>query len=80
MIRGERKLTHRAKEVELFEEEVNYGVFERTLTLPEGVSVEKLTAEYVNGVLEITAPVAAAALPQKIEIKTTTPLVKQIAS
>jgi len=79
VIRGERKLIHRAKEAELFEEEINYGVFERTLTLPEGVNVEKLTAEYVNGVLEITAPVAAAALPRKIEIKTT-PLVKQIAA
>jgi len=80
VIRGERKFTHRAKEAELFEEEINYGIFERTLTLPEGVNFEKLTAEYVNGVLEITAPVAAAALPRKIEIKTTTPLVKQIAA
>lgn len=80
VIRGERKITHRAKETELFEEEISYGIFERTLTLPEGVNVEKLTAEYVNGVLEITAPVAAAALPRKIEIKTATPLVKQIAA
>ena len=80
VIRGERKITHRAKEAELFEEEINYGIFERALTLPEGVNVEKLTAEYVNGVLEIVAPVAAAALPRKIEIKTATPLVKQIAA
>ena len=80
VIRGERKLTHRGKEAELFEEEIGYGVFERTLTLPEGVNVEKLTAEYVNGVLEITAPVAAAALPRKIEVKTTAPFVKQIAA
>jgi HSP20 family protein len=79
-VRGERKLTHRAKEAELFEEEIAYGWFERTITLPEGVNVEKLTAEYVNGVLEITAPVAAAALPRKIEIKTTVPFVKQIAA
>jgi HSP20 family protein len=79
-VRGERKLTHRAKEAELFDEEIAYGWFERTLTLPEGVNVEKLTAEYVNGVLEITAPVAAAALPRKIEIKTTPPFVKQIAA
>jgi HSP20 family protein len=79
VVRGERKLTHRTKEAEFFEEEINYGVFERALTLPEGVNVEKLTAEYVNGVLEITAPVAAAALPRKIEIKTV-PLVKQIAA
>jgi HSP20 family protein len=80
VIRGERKVTHREKEAELFEEEIAYGAFERTLTLPEGVNTEKLTAEYINGVLEITAPVAAAALPRKIEIKTTTPLVKQMAA
>jgi HSP20 family protein len=79
-IRGERKLTHSAKEIELMEGEIFYGVFERALELPEGVNVEKLTAEYVNGVLEITAPVAAAALPRKIEIKTTAPFVKQIAA
>jgi len=78
-IRAERKLTHKTKEAEFFEEEIAYGVFERTLTLPEGVNVEKLTAEYVNGVLEMTAPIAAAALPRKIEIKTT-PFTKQIAA
>lgn len=54
-------------------------MFERTLALPEGLNVEKLTAEYVNGVLEITAPVAAALLPRKIEVKTT-PYAKQIAA
>ena len=79
-IRGERKLTHNAKEIELMEGEIFYGVFDRGLTLPEGVNVEKLTAEYVNGVLEITAPVAAADLPRKIEVKMTAPFVKQIAA
>jgi CBS domain-containing protein len=52
----------------------------RTLVLPEGVNVEKLTAEYVNGVVEITTPVAAAALPRKIEVKTMAPFAKQIAA
>jgi HSP20 family molecular chaperone IbpA len=42
--------------------------------------IDKLMAEYVNGVLEITAPVTAGALPRKIEIKTAAPLVKQIAA
>jgi HSP20 family protein len=79
-IRGERKLTHNMKEIELMEGEIYYGVFERTLALPEGVNVEKLTAEYVNGVLEITAPVAAAALPRNIEVKTKAPFTKQIAA
>jgi HSP20 family protein len=79
-IRGERKLMHSTKEVELLEGEVVYGSFERTFTLPEGVVVDKLNAEYVNGVLEITAPVAAAALPRRIEIRTAQPLIKQAAA
>ena len=78
-IRGERKLTRSTKEVDLREEEIVYGAFERVLTLPEGVATDKLNAEYVNGVLEITAPVAAAALPRKIEIKTV-PMTRQIAA
>jgi HSP20 family protein len=78
-IRGERKLTHSTKEIELLAGEIIYGSFERTFTLPEGVVAEKLNAEYVNGVLEITAPVAAAALPRKIEIRTV-PLSRQIAA
>jgi HSP20 family molecular chaperone IbpA len=45
--------------------------------LPEGVDAEKLTAEYHNGVLELTAPVASAALPRRIEVKTA-PMSKQI--
>jgi len=74
-IHGERKFTRNIKEVELFEQEVAYGVFERTITLPEGVVPEKLTAEYANGVLEITAPIAVVALPRKIEVKMIAPAV-----
>ena len=79
-IRAERKLSHAKKEIEFMEEEISYGVFERILTLPEGVIVEKLTAEFVNGVLEIVAPVAALALPRKIEVRSSIPLTKQIAA
>jgi HSP20 family molecular chaperone IbpA len=77
-IRGERKFPYGVKQVELLEHEVPYGKFERTVTLPEGVIVEKLTAEYVNGMLEITAPIVVAALPRTIEIKTIAPYVKQV--
>lgn len=79
-IRAERKLSHGRKEVEFVEEEILYGLFERTLPLPEGVLAEKLTAEFVNGVLEITAPLAAAALPRKIEVKPSVAFSKQIAA
>ena len=67
------------KDVNFLHEEISYGAFERTFTLPEGVDADKMTADYQNGVLEITAPVAASALPRRIEIRTT-PMSKQIAA
>lgn len=79
-IYGERKLEKKTKEAEYFHQEFAYGKFERVIELPEGVVGEKLIAEFVNGVLEITAPVAAVALPRKIEIKTVVPLQKQMAA
>ena len=78
-ISGERKLNHTTMELELLNEELAYGKFERALELPEGVNIEKMNAEFVNGVLEITAPVAAVALPRKIEIKAA-PMTKQMAA
>lgn len=78
-ISGQRQEKRSGKDLDLHYEEISYGAFERTLTLPEGVDADKLTAEYHNGVLELTAPVAAAALPRRIEVKTT-PMVKQIAA
>lgn len=77
---GERKLEKETKDADYFHEEFSYGKFERTLELPEGVNTEKIYAEFLNGVLEITAPVASVALPKKIEIKTAAPLIKQVAA
>ena len=78
-ISGERKAKRRGKELDLHYEEISYGAFERMLSLPEGVDADKLSAEYHNGVLELTAPVAAAALPRRIEVKTA-PTSKQISA
>ncbi len=78
-ITGERKLTRETKEVDYLYEEFTYGKFEREFELPEGVNIEKMYASFINGVLEITAPVAEVALPKKIEIKTV-PFVKQMAA
>lgn len=78
-IRGERKVERSSKDVDVFHEEISYGAFERTFTMPDGVIVDKLSAEYKDGVLEISAPVAASALPRRIEIKTA-PISKQIAA
>jgi HSP20 family protein len=68
-IRAERKETKEKKEVDYLRREFSYGVFDRVLALPEGADADKIIAEFNNGVLEITAPMAAAALPRRIEIK-----------
>lgn len=69
LISGERRVSNERKEADFVYNELMYGSFERTLSLPEGVDTDKITADYRNGVLEITAPLAAAALPRRIEIK-----------
>jgi HSP20 family protein len=68
-IRGERQLPQKSEECDYLLREFTYGRFERQVTIPEGVDTDKLTAEYHNGVLEITAPVSAAVLPRRIPIK-----------
>lgn len=69
-IRGEHETTRQADEVDYLHREITYGAFERTVVLPEGVDANKLKAEYRDGLLEITAPVAAHLLPRRIEVKT----------
>ena len=66
---AERKASHEDKDVDFLYRELSYGTLSRTVTLPEGLDREKINAEYNNGLLEITAPVAVAALPRRVEIK-----------
>jgi HSP20 family protein len=70
-ITGERKVKSERKEADYVQSEMIYGYFERTIPLPEGIENSKVDAEYRNGVLEISAPISAAALPRKVEIKHT---------
>ncbi|HYT19127.1 MAG TPA: Hsp20/alpha crystallin family protein [Candidatus Polarisedimenticolia bacterium] len=68
-INGERRDFRETKEADYHHREITYGSFQRGLLLPEGVDKDRLSAEYRNGILEITAPISAAALPKKIEVK-----------
>ena len=49
--------------------EVQYGRFERTLTVPDGLDPDKISARYVNGVLELTLPVPESAETRKVPIQ-----------
>lgn len=55
-ISGERKLTHEKKENNFHAVETQYGTFSRSFSLPENVDVNKISAKYVNGILEVTIP------------------------
>ena len=53
---GERKFTKERKENNFHSFETQYGTFSRSFSLPENVDGSKISAQYVNGILEITIP------------------------
>jgi len=68
-LKGERKVTQEHQNGNRFQQEVRYGAFARTFTLPEGVTAEEVHARYHNGVLEVTVPLPAAKLPKKVPVQ-----------
>jgi HSP20 family protein len=66
---GERKAALEQHNGNRCQQEVRYGPFARTFTLPDGVTAEELQARYRNGVLEITASLPAAQLSTKVSVQ-----------
>lgn len=65
-VRGERRRLDEKNEP--YVSEITYGRFERTLTLPDTIDGDKVTAAYRNGLLELTLPLRESVKPRKIEI------------
>jgi HSP20 family protein len=55
-ISGERKFNRERKEDNFYSVESQFGTFSRSFTLPENVDATKISAKYVNGILEVTIP------------------------
>jgi HSP20 family protein len=68
-IRGEKKAEKEQKDKNYRLVERSYGSFERTLELPEGVSPDAIKANIAKGVLKVTIPKPAPALPKKFLLK-----------
>lgn len=68
-IRGERKTAFEEKKEGYLYHETSFGGFERTVALPEGVDTSKVRATCNKGVLEVTMPAKAEALPRKIKVE-----------
>ena len=69
-LHGEKKSEHTEKDEkkEFFLEERNYGMFERSFTLPPTVNVDKVGAQFEKGVLKITLPKSEVMKPRGREI------------
>lgn len=59
-----------AGEVKWLSHERASGTFARQLQLGRGLAVDRIAADYTNGVLTLTIPVAEEAKPRKIAVNT----------
>jgi HSP20 family protein len=57
VIQGERRSETEEKKAGVQRTERQYGLFYRSIPLPEGANVEQAQAKFHNGVLEVTIPI-----------------------
>src|SRR3954453_14329821 len=67
-ISGERQAEHEASKEGYHRVERAFGSFSRSLTLPEGVDAESVSASFDRGVLEVRIPKPEQPKPRKISI------------
>ncbi len=67
-VAGEKKFEKQSQENNYHRTERTYGSFSRSFSLPGPVNVDKIKAEYQNGVLRLDIPKAESAKPRQIEI------------
>ena len=68
-IEGERKHEEKKEEKDYFYQELSYGKFSRSMTVPEGVDADKVKAIFKNGVLEVTMPAPKQLAAKRIQIE-----------
>jgi HSP20 family protein len=68
-VSGERKAEHEDKREGYVRVERSYGSFRRSLTLPEGVEPEAVSASFERGVLEIRIPKPEERKPRRVAIQ-----------
>jgi HSP20 family protein len=68
-VSGERKAEHEDKREGYVRVERAYGSFRRSLTLPEGIDAEAVTASFEKGVLEVRIPKPEQRKPRKVAIQ-----------
>jgi HSP20 family protein len=67
-ISGERSAEHESRERGWYRIERSFGSFNRSLTLPDGVDADAITAHFDRGVLEVRIPKPEERKPRRVEI------------
>ncbi|MBA3263678.1 MAG: Hsp20/alpha crystallin family protein [Thermoleophilaceae bacterium] len=67
-ISGERSAEHEAHERGWYRIERSFGSFSRSLTLPDGVNPDGISAQFDRGVLEVRIPKPEERKPRRVEI------------
>ncbi len=67
-VKGERKPEKDEKGENFLRQERSYGKFSRSFTLPGSVDLDRVNANYVNGVLQIELAKRAEARPKQIKV------------
>src|SRR5260370_16084293 len=70
-ISGERKSENKYEDAEVYRAERFFGKFQRTVTLPAPVAVDKVKAQYKDGILTVTLPKTEEAKPKHIDVSIT---------
>jgi len=66
---GEKKESKESKDSNFYHKERSYGKFSRSIPVPAGVMLDKIEAEYEQGILKVKIPKTEEAKPKQIEIK-----------
>ena len=69
IVNGKRSFPHDANDVRFIRRGIFYGDFTQRVTLGKGLDVERVSASYDNGVLELTIPYSEEVQPKKIQIE-----------
>src|SRR4051812_28052671 len=68
-VAGERQAEHEDKREGFYRLERSFGQFRRSLTLPEGVDADGITAAFDKGVLEVRTPKPEQRKPRRVAIQ-----------
>lgn len=68
-IKGERKSEAKTEEEGMVRSEFHYGKFERLVPMPAPVKKEEVSAEYKDGVLNLTLPKSPAEKKEAVKVK-----------